>query len=69
MLDRQVNRPVEADDQDVAGAMDARVHLAAESEDKPGISAADFGSHLRSHRLAVLRRRFRGRERRQRGNH
>jgi hypothetical protein len=52
--------------------MDARLRLVAENKNKPGVSAADVGRysgrHLRSDRLAVLRRGFGGREHRQRGN-
>ena len=68
MLDRQVHRPIEVDDQDVASAMDGGIHLVAESKNKPGETAADVSSHLGSDWLTILRRGLSRRERHQCGH-
>ena len=55
VLDRHDNRLVEADNQDIAGAVDACFHVVAENKYGPGIAVADIDGHLGSDGLAVVR--------------
>ena len=46
MLDHEINGPVEIDDQDIAGAVDAGTDLLVEGKNKSGEAAAEIGGDV-----------------------